>query len=344
MPDLRALIDSLPNPVILVGQDQRIRAINSPARDLIGQDCDGWHYITALRQPAILDAVEAGLAQSEVRFAQYTGHDGARDTTWDVTVRGADMHDGPVVVVSFQDVTAVEDASVMRRGFVANVSHELRTPLTSLLGFIETLQGPARDDTAAQQRFLDIMKTEADRMHHLVEGLLSLSRVEDLERIRPTDNVTLQPLIHSTLNALIPVAKAGGITFDLSLPDDPVTVLGDEGQLGQVIRNLVENAIKYGPAQGTITLTLTAPQSQAALMQTGVQLSVRDRGAGIASHHIARLTERFFRVDTHRSREIGGSGLGLAIVKHIINRHRGRLRIESNLGQGTVFKVILPTG
>ncbi|WP_439142200.1 ATP-binding protein [Pseudooctadecabacter sp.] len=344
MSDLRALITSLPNPVIVVGGDLRIRGINAPARILVGKDCDGWHYVTALRQPAVLDAVEASLADGGQRVARYLGNDGARDTTWDVSVRAVALSEGRAVVLSFQDMTAVEDAGEMRRGFVANVSHEMRTPLTSLLGFIETLRGPARNDPAAQQRFLAIMEQEAGRMHRLVEDLLSLSRVEDQERIRPTAKVPLNTLMGEVLEALAPVAKARGARFVTNVPDDTIEVLGDWGQLWQVVSNLVENAIKYGREGGTVTITLTEPAQQNALMQPGVRLSVRDEGDGIAAHHIARLTERFYRVDTHRSREIGGTGLGLAIVKHIITRHRGRFRIESEIGQGSVFTVILPIG
>lgn len=342
MSDPRALIMALPHPVILVGRDERIRGLNGPAKRLIGTDCDGWPYITALRQPALLDAVEATLKDGGRRTARYLGNDGARDTTWDVSVNGVMLSDGLTVVLDFQDQTALEDAGEMRRDFVANVSHEMRTPLTSLLGFIETLRGTARDDPAAQDRFLGIMEHEAGRMHRLVEDLLSLSRVEDQERIRPTGRVDLVALIAEVLAALKPRASGDGVTLVPECPEGPVTVIGDREQLWQVISNLVENAIKYGAKQGTVIVRLTDPAHEPALLQTGVQLSVIDAGDGIPTHHIARLTERFYRVDSHRSREVGGTGLGLAIVKHIINRHRGRLKIESELGQGTEFMVILP--
>jgi len=292
MADTRALIMALPNPTILVGAGDRIGGMNDPAKRLIGTDAAGWHYITALRQPAVLDAVEATLKDGGHRSARYLGNDGARDTTWDVSVTGVMLSDGLTVVLNFQDMTALEDAGEMRRDFVANVSHEMRTPLTSMMGFIETLRGPARNDPAAQERFLGIMEQEAGRMHRLVEDLLSLSRVEDQERIRPTTKVPLQTQIE---------------------------VLGDWGQLWQVVRNLVENAIKYGKTAGQVTLRLSQPEHEVTLLQDGVQLSVKDQGDGIPVHHIGRLTERFYRVDTHRSREVGGTGLGLAIVKHIIN-------------------------
>jgi two-component system phosphate regulon sensor histidine kinase PhoR len=230
----------------------------------------------------------------------------------------------------------------MRRDFVANVSHELRTPLTSIMGFIETLRGPASDDAAARNRFLQIMTTEARRMHRLIEDLLSLSRVENQERIRPKDTVALGPLVLEACDAIRPVADAAGVVIKTSLPDDAVEIIGAVDQLWQVLRNLLENAIKYGASGGQVTVTLGAPTYDRDVLQNAVRISVADTGDGIAVHHIARLTERFYRVDNHRSREIGGTGLGLAITKHIITRHRGRLIVKSTLGQGSDFTVVLP--
>lgn len=342
MSDARALLMALPSPTMLIGKTNRILGANPAALKLIGQDCEGWHYITALRQPALLDAVEATLLDGGHRTSGYLGNDGARDTTWFVSVSGVALSEGRAVILSFQDMTALEDAGAMRRDFVANVSHEMRTPLTSLLGFIETLRGPARGDPKAQERFLSIMEQEAGRMHRLVEDLLSLSRVEGQERIRPTDVVALHRLIPEMLESLTVIAEGRDVTLKVEMPDIPINVPGDWGQLWQVLSNLTENAIKYGRKGGIVTIRLTGPGPEASLMQNGVRISVTDEGEGIAAHHIARLTERFYRVDTHRSREVGGTGLGLAITKHIVSRHRGRLRIESELGQGSVFTVILP--
>lgn len=342
MSDPRALILALPNPVLMVGADERVRGINEGARRLIGADCDGWHYITALRQPALLDAVESTLRDGGQRNTGYLGNDGARDTTWDVTVRAVMLSDGLCVVLSFVDLTPLEEAGQMRREFVANVSHELRTPLTSLIGFIETLRGHARNDPAAQDRFLGIMEQEAGRMHRLVEDLLSLSRLEDQERVRPTSRVNLTILVGEVVEALQPIATARGVTIRVENPARTGEILGDWGQLWQVLRNLIENAIKYGAKKGVVTVRIGAPEHKASLRQSGVELSVTDDGEGIAAHHIARLTERFYRVDSHRSREVGGTGLGLAIVKHIVNRHRGRMRIESQPGAGATFSVVLP--
>ncbi len=336
------LIAALPMPVILIGQSERIEAANAAALQLVPTCEVGRHYITALRQPALLDSVEACLASGGIAGSRYLGRDGARDTTWRVSVAPVAMPQGSGALLTFEDITAVEAAGQMRRDFVANVSHELRTPLTSLLGFVETLKGPARDDAAARDRFLGIMEREAGRMAQLVRDLLSLGRVEEEERRRPTDPVALNALVEGVAQSLEPLAAASGNTLRLDLPEVPVTVTGDADQLRQVLVNLIENAIKYGGAGRPVEITLTAPAQEPVLRCAAVRLTVADHGEGIAEHHLPRLTERFYRVDNHRAREVGGTGLGLAIVKHIVNRHRGRLRIESQPGSGSRFTVVLP--
>jgi len=245
-------------------------------------------------------------------------------------------------VISFQDITHVERAGQRRREFVANVSHELRTPLTALMGFIETLRGPAKDDPTARARFLDIMEGEAARMNRLVGDLLSLSRVEGDERVRPTGQVDIAGELRSTVHSLRPLAEEGEARLIVAAPDAPVVIPGDVDQLRQVFTNLVENAIKYGNRGVEVTMTLSEQDRDGALRGPSVRVQVADNGPGIDPMHLPRLTERFYRADSHRSRELGGTGLGLAIVKHIVNRHRGRLRVSSELGEGSVFTVILP--
>ena len=339
---LNAVIAALPMPVMLIGPTERIEAVNPAAAQLFISDGIGRHYITALRQPLMMDAVEQTMRDGQTRISRYLGNEGGRDTTWRVNVGAAMLTTGRGVVLSFEDVTALEEANQMRRDFVANVSHELRTPLTALMGFVETIKGAARDDPVARDRFLNIMEREAGRMARLVADLLSLSRVEEEERVRPTAPVDLIGLIEAALVTLGPAAASAGVTLHFARPAVPVIVPGDAGQLRQVLTNLVENAMKYGGRDKTVTIALSPPAEDVALRSLGVRLSVSDQGEGIAPYHIPRLTERFYRVDTHRSREVGGTGLGLAIVKHIVSRHRGRLRIESEPGQGSRFTVILP--
>lgn len=340
---VESLLAAVPLPALLVEASERITAANADARTLLGQQIIGRHFATILRQPSVLDAIEATLGDGLSRQARHMANDGVQDTLFDVTCRAIDLAEGPgAVLVAFQDISHVEQAGQMRRDFVANVSHELRTPLTALMGFIETLMGPARDDAAAHQRFLTIMQTEAARMNRLIADLLSLSRVESDERVRPRDRVDLTACLASTLRSLRPVADRGGVETMLSAPDAPVMVTGDADQLAQVFVNLIENAIKYGGAGGHVEVRLSASERDPALRAPAARVQVIDRGPGIDPLHLPRLTERFYRGDNHRSRELGGTGLGLAIVKHILNRHRGRLRVESELGQGAVFTVILP--
>lgn len=232
----------------------------------------------------------------------------------------------------------------MRRDFVANVSHELRSPLTVLSGFIETLQGPARDDASARERFLAIMAQEARRMNRLVSDLLSLSRLEANERIRPRERVVPAEVLRATVAALRPLIEDSGIQLEIDDATAEASVPGDRDQLVQVFHNLVENAIKYGGAGGRVTVTLRTHPRWPGILGEALSVCVADAGEGVDPIHLPRLTERFYRVDSHRSRQMGGTGLGLAIVKHIVNRHRGRLAIDSERGRGSRFTVILPRG
>ncbi len=338
---IASVLAALPLAAVLVGQDARILGVNTQAADLLGRAIEGRHFMTALRQPDVLDAVEATLADRQPRSTTYQSSDAGRDTSFAVSLGFIDIGPASGVLLCFEDLSEKQQASQMRRDFVANVSHELRTPLTALIGFIETLQGPARRDDKAIDRFLGIMQSEAARMERLVRDLLSLSRVESEERMRARDPVDLGRIIGSVLHTLRPLAKdcECEITFD---PPEGAMVPGDSDQLQQVFTNLIENAIKYGGKGNAITITLDPAPPETALRVPAVLVRVCDWGPGIDPLHIPRLTERFYRVDTHRSREMGGTGLGLAIVKHIVNRHRGRLRIQSAPGQGSEFSVILP--
>jgi two-component system phosphate regulon sensor histidine kinase PhoR len=237
------------------------------------------------------------------------------------------------------DETELVRLDRMRADFIANASHELRTPLASLTGFIETLLGPARDDAVNRERFLRIMLEQAGRMARLIDDLLSLSRIELKVHLRPVASVDLGPLVGHVSDVLAPLARENGSTVVTHVPDGPAMVRGDRDELIQVVANLGENGIKYGRPDGTVTITVAAePGPDAA---PGWVVTVTDDGPGIAPEHLPRLTERFYRVDADTSRRQKGTGLGLAIVKHIVNRHRGRLTIRSELGTGSTFSVWL---
>lgn len=337
-----SILGGLPHPVVLLGADGRIEAANAAARELFGAAIEGRHYITVLRQPALLDAIEGTLRHRQPAQARYLVSGLARETVWKVLAAPVEGGGEAGVLVSFEDTTDREQIGQMRRDFVANVSHELRTPLTALLGFIETLKGAAREDAVARERFLTIMEREAGRMNRLVRDLLSLSRVEAEERVRPTERVDVAGLVATCVTALKPMAEQAGVALEVTGLAGPLTVPGDADQLTQVFHNLVENAVKYAAAGQRVTIALSREARDLSLRGPAVRIDVIDRGEGIDAIHLPRLTERFYRVDSHRSREKGGTGLGLAIVKHIVNRHRGRFRIDSEKGKGSRFSVLLP--
>ena len=339
---VKSLLDGLPQPLVLIGSDDRIMAANAAARALFGPAIEGRHYITVLRQPALLDAIEGTFRHRQPTQARYLVTGPARETVWKVLAAAVGGEGMTGVLVSFEDITDLEQIGQMRRDFVANVSHELRTPLTALLGFIETLKGAARDDAVARERFLTIMAREAERMNRLVHDLLSLSRVEAEERVRPTERVDVTALIGASVTALRSMAQAAGVVLEVTGESGPVLVQADADQLTQVFNNLIENAVKYGGAGQRVTIAVSREARDLSLRGPAVRIDVIDRGEGIDAIHLPRLTERFYRVDSHRSREKGGTGLGLAIVKHIVNRHRGRFRIDSEKGKGSRFSVFLP--
>ncbi len=339
----RSLLAGVPIPIVLIGQDERIAAISTAAAALFGEAILGRHYIIAMRQPQLLDAIEATFRFRQPGQARMVVTGPAREQTFRVTVTPVEGEDKAGVLAAFEDITELEQAGQIRRDFVANVSHELRTPLTALLGFIETLKGAAREDPVARERFLNIMEREAERMNRLVQDLLSLSRVEAEERVRPTERIDIVGHLHSAVAALRQLSEAAGVTVAVEGEAGPVIVAADADQMTQVFQNLIENAVKYGGGGKKVTVRVARQERDISLRGPAVRIDVIDEGEGIDALHLPRLTERFYRVDSHRSRERGGTGLGLAIVKHIVNRHRGRFRIESEKGRGSTFSVILPT-
>ncbi|MGB0660174.1 MAG: ATP-binding protein [Mangrovicoccus sp.] len=337
-----ALLGGLPMPIVYIGADERIKLFNKLAQELFGQDNTKRHVVTVIRQPTVLDAINHTLTKNEVVEARFMSRDHAQETLYRVRCVPLDLGEGLGVLASFYDITSMETAGQMRRDFVANVSHELRTPLTAILGFIETLRGPARDDREASERFLETMAREAERMNRLVNDLLSLSRLESEERMRPTEKIDIAECLETVIRSITPLANAANVELRMAPPEQCCLLPGDADQLSQVFTNLAENAIKYGGDGGLVEISCRFLQRDPILRRNAVQIDVKDHGVGFDQMHAHRLTERFYRVDNHRSRSLGGTGLGLAIVKHIVQRHRGRLNIKSEPGQGSCFSVILP--
>lgn len=327
-------IEALADPALVIDGASRIAAANAAARAMIGERAIGDGLAVALRHPVLLEAVRLAREQGAAVEREIAGV-GREDGLYRLRVVG--IGEGRLLL-TFSDISAARLAERMRVDFVANASHELRTPLATILGFIETLQGPAAEDAPARQRFLDIMDREASRMTRLIDDLLSLSRIELDKYVRPTTPIALVPLLNEVARTLAMRIEADQRTLTIDVADDLPAVIGDRDQILQVLHNLVSNALKYGRSGTPIRMAVERVDRP----QPAVRVSVVDQGEGIAKEHLPRLTERFYRVDNSRSRSLGGTGLGLAIVKHIVERHRGQLAIDSIEGVGTTISFTLP--
>ncbi|MCP8940030.1 ATP-binding protein [Alsobacter sp. SYSU M60028] len=338
-----AMLEAVGDPAMLLDAAGVVVAANSDARRSWPGLARGRHLSMSLRSPDVLSAVEAvrrGEARALCEYAERV----PVERFFRLTVSALDSGEEaaperPAVMLVFRDLTEERRLEMMRADFVSNASHELRTPLASLLGFIETLQGPARGDEKARERFLDIMREQARRMARLIDDLLSLSRIEMSEHRRPETPIDLADLARQTVETMRKAAEDRGVAVAFSAPDGPLVVPGERDDLIRVVENLVENAVKYGGDGGRVEVTA---RRIATTTGPAAELAVRDFGPGIAPEHLPRLTERFYRVDTAASRAKGGTGLGLAIVKHIVIRHRGRLAMESKPGEGATFRAIFP--
>lgn len=334
---VEGVLDAAPEPLIVLDLRQVVTHANRAAERAFGGELTGKALVEAVRSPELLDAAELVLSGADARATVDFAVPGVNERSFRAIVGRLEKVGGAgeAAVIALQDLTAIRRIEALRADFVANASHELRTPLASLVGFIETLQGPAQDDAAARERFLAIMQDQASRMARLVEDLLSLSKIEMEEHAPPGETKNLATLLRSIVEQLAPIAAERGAEFAVAASDDLPPVAGDPDLLQQVFRNLIENAVKYGPVGGRVDISATVEEGQA-------RVAIADQGDGIPSEHIPRLTERFYRVDVARSRTMGGTGLGLAIVKHILNRCGGRLTISSRQGEGSVFTVWLP--
>jgi two-component system phosphate regulon sensor histidine kinase PhoR len=336
-----AIIAAVPDPLILIDRQRRVVRTNTASAEFIGAGGEGRDLAAAMRNPALLAAADAVLRGDGATSVEFTlSVPVERILRAHLAPVAGPAEGGAAAILTLHDVTALKRSEQLRADFVANAGHELKTPLATLIGFIETLQGPARDDSAARERFLGIMQQQARRMARLVDDLLSLSRIELNEHVAPTGRVALAPMIDEVARGLELRAEERGIRIVQRLPTDLPEVQGDRDELAQIAQNLLDNAVKYGRPRSEVTVTGGSDTGSDGVAAQ-VWLAVADRGEGIAAEHLPRLTERFYRADTARSRELGGTGLGLAIVKHILNRHRGRLDIHSVPAEGSTFTVWL---
>ncbi len=357
--ELAPLLEALPDPALLIDPEGRIVSSNAAARRQMHFETRGQFLTSILRHPDVLEAVQAAVRDGITQAVEYeTPAQVDRHTrcyvapvTW-----GADR----AAMLVFHDQTAKISTERMRADFLANASHELRTPLASLTLLIETIAGAARDNTADRDRFLGMMQVQADRMRRLIDDLLSLSRIELDEHVPPSDRADLAAVAHEVADSLAPLVSERNINLDVRTPDTPVTVVGERFQLAQIVQNLIDNAVKYTPDGGTVTVEVAASGDReevsaqagrrweeagrialltptAAANRSYAYVRVEDAGPGVSRRFLPRLGERFFRVEREMGDERGGTGLGLAIVKHIVNRHRGGFLVESQPGRGSAF-------
>ena len=340
----RMVVDAVPEPAIALDSTGQIVHANAKAEEMFGNRRRSGHVASMSRAPELLAAVDEALVSRRacsVELHERVPVERRLLATVAPLDQPAESVGGPALLLSFRDLTEQDRLTRMRADFVANASHELRTPLASLRGFVETLQGAAKDDPQARERFLRVMSEQAERMTRLIDDLLSLSRVEMREHLPPAQRVDLNDAAAHVIQALQPLAAKTGTSIEFQRLEDAAIIRGDRDEIVQVFQNLIQNAIKYGKADGRINVGI-AQEAAGGGRPARFVVSVRDDGPGIAPQHLPRLTERFYRVNVAASREKGGTGLGLAIVKHILNRHRGELSIASTVGQGSVFALHLP--
>jgi two-component system phosphate regulon sensor histidine kinase PhoR len=339
-----AVVAGMPDPAVLLDRAGRVIHLNTAAAELAPALRKNELAQFALRSPEIITALREAIATSEPRRATYLDH--VPVDRWmeliitPVPVPSAFGGTDKCMLMTFHDQTPLRRVEEMRADFVANASHELRTPLAALSGFIDTLQGPAKEDAKARERFLSIMHAQATRMARLIDDLLSLSRVELSAHVRPDTSIDIVPIIRQVADGLEPLARERQVLVEIDLPEKQVAIAGDREELLRLFENLIENALKYGASGGKVIVSLSAASSGEGAPE--IRVMVRDFGPGIAPEHLPRLTERFYRVDVGDSRSQGGTGLGLSLVKHILNRHRGRLLIESVPKHGATFTACFP--
>ena len=341
---IEQIIGGLPSAAIMLDREGRVVAFNEAATGIAPALSHGELALIGLRMPELVDAVRRAARRREpqrVEFFERVPLDRWMEAfVTPVRIGAGGEPSVDLLLMTFNDLTPLRRVEEMRADFIANASHELRTPLAALLGFIETLQGTAKDDPAARSKFLEIMQGQATRMARLIDDLLSLSRIELNAHLQPNTLVDFSPIVRQVVDGLQTLARDRSVDIKVTIPADPLLVLGDRDELIRALENLVENALKYGAVGKRVDITVSRGQTRAGAPEARV--AVRDYGPGIPPEHLPRLTERFYRVDVTDSRAQGGTGLGLALVKHVLNRHGGRLTIESTLGAGATFTIHLP--
>ena len=360
MENISFILNKLEDAIIVLDSDQKIVFQNSHSIDLFENNYTGQNITNLIRSPIILETLESVYKNKKTKIIEYNSEYGQnlspRSTNfYNVEISYEKNHlqltntkDNYVILM--KNITPLKNIEKVRSSFIANVSHELKTPLATIMGFLETIRGPAKDDQKSMSKFLGIMDKETIRMKRLIDDLLVVSKIESDEHIHPTKKVNLIKTLNNVIESLKEYALKKNIQIRTNYQlSENLSVLGNEDELVQVFTNIIDNSIKYGKINSSIDIKAEEVKEQTdqsedkkLFPQLILKISVKDESDGIHAKHLSRLTERFYRVDAARSKEIGGTGLGLTIVKHILNKHRGHLDIKSEINQGSTFTVELP--
>ena len=360
MENISFILNKLEDAIIVLDSDQKIVFQNSHSIDLFENNYTGQNITNLIRSPIVLETLENVYKNKKTKIIEYNSEYGQnlspRSTNfYNVEISYEKNHlqltnakDNYVILM--KNITPLKNIEKVRSSFIANVSHELKTPLATVMGFLETIRGPAKDDKKSMSKFLGIMDKETIRMKRLIDDLLVVSKIESDEHIHPTKKVNLIKTLNNVIESLMEYALKKNIQIRTNYQlNENLSVLGNEDELVQVFTNIIDNSIKYGKINSSIDIKAEEVKEQTdqsedkkLFPQLILKISVKDESDGIHAKHLSRLTERFYRVDAARSKEIGGTGLGLTIVKHILNKHRGHLDIKSEINQGSTFTVELP--
>ena len=360
MENISFILNKLEDAIIVLDSDQKIIFQNSHSIDLFENNYTGQNITNLIRSPIVLETLENVYKNKKTKIIEYNSEYGQnlspRSTNfYNVEISYEKNHlqltnakDNYVILM--KNITPLKNIEKVRSSFIANVSHELKTPLATVMGFLETIRGPAKDDKKSMSKFLGIMDKETIRMKRLIDDLLVVSKIESDEHIHPTKKVNLIKTLNNVIESLKEYALKKNIQIRTNYQlSENLSVLGNEDELVQVFTNIIDNSIKYGKINSSIDIKAEEVKEQTdqsedkkLFPQLILKISVKDESDGIHAKHLSRLTERFYRVDAARSKEIGGTGLGLTIVKHILNKHRGHLDIKSEINQGSTFTVELP--
>lgn len=346
-----SILENLPDPLLMLSGATEIVFANRSACSFFGEDllnrAAGEIFEDDLFQKAIAHVVQH---KTPHEWFEWCFHDDA-PTTFLVRIERlpAQAKSGAIAVVSMHDITAFKLFKKQQSDFFANASHELKTPLSILSGFIETLQGPARDDVAAREKFLKMMADQTERMTHLVQDLLMLSQLQMTEKVNQSDVILIPSLLQSVIEGLRIKAAAHAKTISFKPEHELPRLMGNRAELHQVFQNLIDNAVKYGEENSAITVKTRLcngfPKKSDRYfsdMRQVIAISVHNTGNPISGTHVHRLFERFYRVDSLRSRLVEGTGLGLGIAQQIVAKHDGVIDVESSAAAGTTFSVYLP--